>query len=76
MLSAPLRDRFGMVDKLEFYTHDDLREIVMRSAEVLGVDIDEEVHLRSQEDQEVHRDLRTDFSSAAGIMLRCVMTAI
>ena len=42
MLSAPLRDRFGMVDKLEFYTHDDLREIVMRSAEVLGVDIDEE----------------------------------
>lgn len=42
MLPAPLRDRFGMVDKLEFYTHDDLREIVMRSAEVLGVDIDEE----------------------------------
>lgn len=42
MLSAPLRDRFGMVDKLEFYTHDDLREIVMRSAEVLGVNIDEE----------------------------------
>lgn len=42
MLSAPLRDRFGMVDKLEFYTHDDLREIVMRSAEVLGVDMDEE----------------------------------
>ena len=42
MLSAPLRDRFRMVDKLEFYTHDDLREIVMRSAEVLGVDIDEE----------------------------------
>ena len=42
MLSAPLRDRFGMVDKLEFYIHDDLREIVMRSAEVLGVDIDEE----------------------------------
>ena len=42
MLSAPLRDRFGMVDKLEFYTNDDLREIVMRSAEVLGVDIDEE----------------------------------
>ena len=31
-----------MVAKLEFYTHDDLREIVMRSAEVLGVDIDEE----------------------------------
>lgn len=42
MLSAPLRDRFGMVDKLEFYSHEDLKEIVLRSAEVLGVDIDEE----------------------------------
>lgn len=42
MLSAPLRDRFGMVDKLEFYSHHDLKEIVIRSASVLGVDIDEE----------------------------------
>lgn len=42
MLSAPLRDRFGMVDKLEFYTYDDLKEIVLRSAGVLGVDIDDE----------------------------------
>lgn len=42
MLSAPLRDRFGMVDKLEFYNNDDLREIIMRSADVLGVGIDEE----------------------------------
>lgn len=40
MLSAPLRDRFGMVDKLEFYSHDDLKEIVLRSAEVLDVSID------------------------------------
>ncbi|MDD6406211.1 MAG: Holliday junction branch migration DNA helicase RuvB [Clostridiales bacterium] len=42
MLSAPLRDRFGMVDKLEFYTYDDLKEIVLRSAGVLGVDIDDD----------------------------------
>lgn len=42
MLSAPLRDRFGMVDKLEFYTYDDLKEIVLRSARVLGVDIDDD----------------------------------
>ena len=42
MLSAPLRDRFGMVDKLEFYTHEDLKEIVLRSAGVLDVDIDDE----------------------------------
>ncbi len=42
MLSAPLRDRFGMVDKLEFYSHEDLKEIVVRSAGVLSVDIDDE----------------------------------
>ena len=42
MLSAPLRDRFGMVDRLEFYSHEDLKEIVIRSAGVLGVDIDEQ----------------------------------
>lgn len=42
MLSEPLRDRFGMVDKLEFYTYDDLKEIVLRSAGVLGVDIDDD----------------------------------
>lgn len=42
MLSAPLRDRFGMVDKLEFYSNEDLKEIIMRSADVLGVSLDDE----------------------------------
>lgn len=42
MLSAPLRDRFGMVDKLEYYSHEDLKEIVLRSAEVLDVAIDKD----------------------------------
>lgn len=42
MLSAPLRDRFGMVDKLEFYSKENLKEIIIRSAEVLGVKIDDE----------------------------------
>lgn len=42
MLSAPLRDRFGMVDKLEFYSNADLKEIIVRSADVLGVTIDDE----------------------------------
>lgn len=40
MLTAPLRDRFGVVNRLEFYTEKELSEIVTRSAEVLGVDID------------------------------------
>lgn len=41
LLTAPLRDRFGVVQKLEFYTTDELKEIVMRSSTVLGVEIDE-----------------------------------
>ena len=41
LLTAPLRDRFGVVQKLEFYTTDELKEIVMRSSIVLGVEIDE-----------------------------------
>ena len=39
-LSAPLRDRFGMLFRLEMYTPDELRQIVERSAGILGVDAD------------------------------------
>lgn len=42
LLTAPLRDRFGVVQKLEFYTSDELKIIVSRSADVLGVEIEEE----------------------------------
>lgn len=41
MLTAPLRDRFGVVQRLEFYTEEELQTIIMRSAAVLGVEIDE-----------------------------------
>ena len=40
MLTAPLRDRFGVVNHLEFYTNEELCTIIMRSAGVLGVEID------------------------------------
>ena len=40
MLSAPLRDRFGVVNHLEYYTEKELQTIVLRSAVVLGVQID------------------------------------
>lgn len=40
MLTAPLRDRFGVVNRLEFYTVEELTEIIIRSAKVLQVDID------------------------------------
>lgn len=42
LLTAPLRDRFGVVSKLEFYTNEELKVIIIRSAGLLGVDIDEE----------------------------------
>ena len=40
-LSAPLRDRFGVISKFELYTNDELAEIIKRSAGLLGVDTDE-----------------------------------
>jgi len=40
MLTAPLRDRFGVVNKLEFYTEEELKMIILRSAKVLDVEID------------------------------------
>lgn len=41
LLSAPLRDRFGIVEKMDFYTPAELAEIVTRSAKVMQVSIDE-----------------------------------
>jgi Holliday junction DNA helicase RuvB len=40
LLTSPLRDRFGIVQRLEFYGHDDLQRIVERSARILGVPVD------------------------------------
>ena len=42
LLSAPLRDRFGVVHHLEFYTVDELQTIIVHSADTLGVEIDTE----------------------------------
>lgn len=42
LLTAPLRDRFGVVSHLEFYTTDELEKIIRRSAQVLNVEIDDE----------------------------------
>ena len=41
-LSAPLRDRFGVIMRLELYTPQELSVIVKRSASILGIDIDDE----------------------------------
>lgn len=41
LLTAPLRDRFGVVQRLEFYTPQELKVIILHSAKVLGVEIEE-----------------------------------
>ena len=41
MLTGPLRDRFGVINRLEFYTTSELKVIVERSARIIGVKIDE-----------------------------------
>ncbi|AIQ76111.1 MULTISPECIES: Holliday junction branch migration DNA helicase RuvB [Paenibacillus] len=52
LLSAPLRDRFGVVSRLEFYNIDELSYIVSRNADLLGIEIvgdaAEEIALRSR----------------------------
>lgn len=45
MLSSPLRDRFGMSLRLEMYTDEQLKRIVMRSSGILGIAIDEDAAL-------------------------------
>ena len=42
LLSAPLRDRFGVVQRMEFYTPEELRTIIQHSATILGVEIEPE----------------------------------
>ena len=42
LLSSPLRSRFGILLRLEFYTHDELKFIISRSAAILGIAIDDE----------------------------------
>ena len=40
LLTAPLRDRFGMIHHLEFYTNKELQQIIMHSARILNVEVD------------------------------------
>ncbi|MCR5233502.1 MAG: Holliday junction branch migration DNA helicase RuvB [Lachnospiraceae bacterium] len=41
LLTAPLRDRFGVIHRLEFYTNEELRTIIMHSSDILNVRVDE-----------------------------------
>mgnify|MGYP000309541333 CR=1 FL=1 len=52
LLTSPLRDRFGLVQRLEFYTHEELTQIVTRSSHILGL------HSELQGAQEIARRSR------------------
>ena len=41
-LSSPLRDRFGIIHRLEFYTDEELTKVIQRTAKILEIDIEEE----------------------------------
>ncbi len=73
LLTSPLRDRFGIIDRLNFYVPDDLRKIIIRSAAILQAAIDEEgameIARRSRGTPRIaNRLLRRvrDFSQVAG----------
>lgn len=42
LLTSPLRDRFGIINRLELYTKEELKKIVMRSAKILNIEIDDD----------------------------------
>lgn len=72
-LTAPLRDRFGVISKFEMYTKDELKQIIKRSANLMNVEIDdesmEELAMRSRGTPRIaNRLLRRirDFSQVKG----------
>ena len=42
LLSSPLRDRFGVTHRMEYYTEDEIAEIIIRGGNILGVKVEEE----------------------------------
>ena len=59
-LSAPLRDRFGIINHMQFYTADELKHILIRAAGILNIEIEEtgaeEIARRSRGRQESRTD--------------------
>ena len=73
-LSSPLRDRFGIVSKLEFYTDEELTQIVKRTARVIGTNIDDdaahEIAIRSRKTPRIANRLLkrvSDFALVEGL---------
>ena len=74
MLTGPLRDRFGISYRLDYYAVEELAQIVTRSATILGVTIDHPSALRSARVRAARHVLPTACSSACAITHRCAAT--
>ena len=60
-LSSPLRDRFGIVSKLEYYTFDELKDIIKRSSNVFNINIDEDAAMELAKRSRKHQELLIDY---------------
>ena len=70
LLTPPMRARFGIVERLGFYSADDLQRIVTRSASILNVPVDEEGAASSRDGAEGRRGSRTGCSGACATSRR------
>ena len=76
LLTAPLRDRFGINCALEYYDTEDLRKIVIRSATILDIEIDNDAALEiARSAAAARRASPTRCSSASATSRRCSATA-
>jgi len=75
LLTSPLRDRFGIVQRLEFYSTDDLTRIVARSAELQGIQVQTEGARKSQDARAVRPGSPTGSCVGSATLPRCARTA-
>ena len=76
LLTSPLRARFGIVHRLDFYTERDIEEIVRRSARILGVPIDDDAAARDRRAaRAARRASPTACCGACATTRRCAPTA-
>lgn len=61
LLTAPLRDRFGVINKMEYYTVEELKQIIIRSAAVFEILLMMKVQQSLPEEAEEHPDLQIDY---------------
>lgn len=75
LLTSPLRDRFGIVQRLVFYTVEELTHIVTRSAQVLKMGIEPKAQSKSPNVHAARLESQTDYCGECEILLKSKATA-